>query len=111
MSGIWLRGGRIVDPASGRDELGDLFLEGGRIALGGFAWAALGPALTRASYGERLSRAPFGHEAQVQLSGGVALLGSYHPSQQNTFTGRLTEPMLDSVFARAVALSELHSQQ
>ena len=75
------------------------------VALGGFAWAALGPAMTRASYGERLSRAPFGHEAQVQLSGGVTLLGSYHPSQQNTFTGRLTEPMLDSVFAEAVALS------
>ena len=75
------------------------------VALGGFAWQALGPALTEASYGERLERVAFGHEAQVQLTGGATLLGCYHPSQQNTFTGRLTEPMLDSVFARAIALA------
>jgi uracil-DNA glycosylase family 4 len=77
------------------------------IALGAFAWAAFWPVL-RAVYGLRVTPRPaFGHGAQWRDPDGRApvLLGCYHVSQQNTFTGRLTPGMLDEVLARARAMA------
>ena len=73
------------------------------VALGGFAWGTLWPALKAAGYDVPPRRPPFGHLREAQEGSGPLILGSYHPSQQNTFTGKLTEAMLDAVFARAVA--------
>jgi uracil-DNA glycosylase len=68
--------------------------------LGAFAWDA-----ACRLHGVR-PRPRFGHGAEHPIAGGPMLLGSYHVSQQNTFTGKLTEPMLDAVFARARELAE-----
>ena len=53
------------------------------------------------------SRPRFGHGAEVQLNETVTLLGTFHPSQQNTFTGKLTPPMMDAVFLRAREIAQL----
>jgi uracil-DNA glycosylase len=77
------------------------------VALGGYAWQSLWPVLGQAGFGLPRPRPVFGHGAEVELAapGGhpVRLLGSYHPSQQNTFTGRVTAEMLDAIFTRAAA--------
>ena len=70
------------------------------VCLGLFAWDA-----ACRLHGVR-PRPRFGHGAEHPIPGGPVLLGSYHVSQQNTFTGKLTEPMLDSVFERARELAE-----
>jgi len=66
------------------------------VALGGFAWRA---ALQMVG-GVPTPAPKFGHGATATL-GDVTLIGCYHPSQQNTFTGRLTPQMLDDVFRQA----------
>jgi len=70
------------------------------VCLGKFAWDNALRLLRQAGYAVPAPAPVFGHCAQARI-GGLTLIGSYHPSQQNTFTGRLTEPMLDAVFAAA----------
>ncbi|HUS28946.1 MAG TPA: uracil-DNA glycosylase, partial [Kofleriaceae bacterium] len=70
------------------------------IALGAFAWDGVLRAARELGHPLPTPRPTFGHGARSTL-GPYSLLGSYHVSQQNTFTGRLTEPMLDAVFRAA----------
>jgi uracil-DNA glycosylase family 4 len=73
------------------------------VALGAFAWDGVLRAC--ASLGHRVTPTPrFGHGEEAWI-GPYALIGSFHPSQQNTFTGKLTHTMLDSILTRAGALA------
>jgi uracil-DNA glycosylase family 4 len=74
------------------------------VCLGGIAWQTALRVLGDRGHEIPRPRPRFGHGMRVDLEG-VAVLGSYHPSQQNTFTGRLTEPMLDQVLAEAKRLA------
>jgi uracil-DNA glycosylase family 4 len=77
------------------------------VCLGHFAWQALWPQLSAIGCALPRPRPAFGHGVEVQLpaadslAASLAVLGCYHPSQQNTFTGRVTPGMLDTVFGRA----------
>jgi uracil-DNA glycosylase len=83
------------------------------VCLGGFAWQALWPVLAQAGYPAPRPRPAFRHgaEAEVRSGNGVQsgdegrllVLGCFHPSQQNTFTGRVTGDMVDAVLIRARA--------
>jgi uracil-DNA glycosylase family 4 len=74
------------------------------VPLGSYAWQ--GSLMAIAAGGAELARPRprFGHGAEAR-AGGLALIGCYHPSQQNTFTGKLTEEMTDAVLARARELA------
>jgi uracil-DNA glycosylase len=95
------------------------------VCLGGFAWQAIWPVLGRSGFTLPRPRPAFGHGAEVRLEnprtqapqmsyappqnpqtpGEVQLIGCYHPSQQNTFTGRVTPAMLDDILIRARTLA------
>ena len=82
------------------------------LVLGGFGWQALLPVLAAAGWTVPRPRPVFGHGAQVRLTradGGddLVLVGSYHVSQQNTFTGRLTPVMLRDVLRTAATAAGL----
>ena len=74
------------------------------VALGSYAWDGSLRALRQLGHETPKPKPRFGHGAEAPV-GPYRLIGCFHPSQQNTFTGKLTEPMMDAVFARASALS------
>ena len=76
------------------------------VCLGGFAWQAAWREVARMGRPVPVPRPAFGHGAEADVSG-LLVLGCYHPSQQNTFTGRVTGPMLDDVFERARSFAGL----
>lgn len=80
------------------------------VALGGYGWDGALRSMAAAGVVVPRPKPRFGHLAEVDLDvpagGSVTLLGCYHPSQHNTFTGRLTPVMLDEVFERARALTQ-----
>ena len=70
------------------------------IALGAFAWRAALQTIRSAGGTVPIPAPQFGHGATAVV-GDVTLIGCYHPSQQNTFTGKLTPQMLDDIFQQA----------
>jgi uracil-DNA glycosylase family 4 len=74
------------------------------VCLGGFAWDAALRLRAAAGLANPRPKPRFGHDALFDPGDRLPLLGCFHPSQQNTFTGKLTEGMMEAVFARARAL-------
>jgi uracil-DNA glycosylase family 4 len=77
------------------------------LALGDFAYRSVWRYLGDRGYGLPKPRRRFAHGLEVAVPDGPVILASFHPSQQNTFTGRLTENMLDAVFSRARTVAAL----
>lgn len=80
------------------------------VALGSFGWDATLRSFAGLGWEVARPRPRFGHCVAATLTGDgreIELLGCYHPSQQNTFTGKLTEPMLDAVLGRAAAAARM----
>jgi uracil-DNA glycosylase len=75
------------------------------VCLGAFAWDAALRLRAALGHPPPRPRPRFGHAAEFDDGEWLTMLGCFHPSQQNTFTGKLTEPMLDAVFVRARELS------
>jgi uracil-DNA glycosylase len=75
------------------------------VALGSYGWDAALRSFRSVGYAVPRPKPRFGHGASATIGEDITLLGCYHPSQQNTFTGRLTEAMLDDVLGRAAALA------
>jgi uracil-DNA glycosylase family 4 len=85
------------------------------VCLGSYGWDAALRTFRKLGYDVPRPKPRFGHAAEAVLRSPdgeeIVLLGCYHPSQQNTFTGKLTEPMLDAVLARAARLGERESSR
>ena len=80
------------------------------VALGGYGWDATLRSFGALGWQGTRPKPRFGHGVEATLlrdGRSVTLLGCYHPSQQNTFTGRLTENMLDDVLGRAAAAARM----
>ncbi|HEX4345789.1 MAG TPA: uracil-DNA glycosylase [Solirubrobacteraceae bacterium] len=80
------------------------------VCLGAFAWAAALRLLAARAIAIPSPRPRFAHGAELRLPGAPVLLGTFHPSQQNTFTGRLTPDMIDAVLRRSLRTAGGHNR-